>query len=82
MPLSRRGRQGTGDDDAQCIGMPLTAPEGCNLGTLCVLDRDTASRQRVALASIMGTLLGAWIASYIPDRPLKIFFIVFLFLQR
>lgn len=35
--------------------------------------------RRVAPGIIMGTLLGAWLASFIPARPLKIFFVIFLF---
>lgn len=35
--------------------------------------------RRIAPGIVIGTLLGAWLASYIPARPLKIFFIIFLF---
>jgi uncharacterized protein len=35
--------------------------------------------RRIAPGIIVGTLAGAWLASFIPARPLKIFFVLFLF---
>lgn len=35
--------------------------------------------RRIAPGIVAGTLLGAWLASFIPARPLKFFFVVFLF---
>jgi uncharacterized protein len=35
--------------------------------------------RRIAPSIIVGTLAGAWLASFIPARPLKIFFVLFLF---
>ncbi len=35
--------------------------------------------KRITPGIVLGTLLGAWLASFIPARPLKIFFVIFLF---
>lgn len=40
---------------------------------------DWTTLRRLAPGIIAGTLAGAWLASLIPARPLKIFFVVFLF---
>lgn len=35
--------------------------------------------KRITPGIVLGTLLGAWLASFTPARPLKIFFVIFLF---
>ncbi len=40
---------------------------------------DWSTLRRIAPGIVFGTLAGAWLASLVPARPLKIFFVAFLF---